>query len=144
MRVAKAFTLVEILIVVVILGVLSAIVVPQFSTATEESAKAATHSQLVKLRDAIGVYYVRNNSQYPSIVPGNDLTAWAELGASNGDYLRKPPENKWVTPASSRIVVHGAAPDAAYQTTHGWIYDPATGQLWAGSYDANDQPYPKP
>jgi len=144
MRMPKAFTLVEILIVVVILGVLSAIVVPQFATATGEAASTATYNQLIKVRDAIGVYYVRNNSRFPNIQPGNDILAWAELAAANGDYLRKPPENKWVTPAASTVVVYGAGPDPAYQSTHGWIYDQATGGLWAGSFDAQDKPYPKP
>ena len=45
-RVRKAFTLVEILIVVVILGILSAIVVPQFSNATQHAPSTAPHSQL--------------------------------------------------------------------------------------------------
>ncbi len=42
----RAFTLVEILIVVVILGILAAIVIPQFTSASEEAAANSTHSQL--------------------------------------------------------------------------------------------------
>lgn len=54
-----AFTLVEILIVVVILGILAAIIVPQFASATEESRRAAFTGSLRKLSDSMFMYYTR-------------------------------------------------------------------------------------
>lgn len=137
-----AFTLVEILIVVVILGILTAIVVPRFTDTTEEVERMATLDQLVKVRNALGVYYVRNNSRFPTIVPGNGT--WGELIQSGGDYLREPPRNLWVGGPNATVIVFGTGPDPGYQTTHGWIYNPATGQLWAGSFDDQDRPYPRP
>jgi prepilin-type N-terminal cleavage/methylation domain-containing protein len=142
MRCRNAFTLVEILTVVVILGVLSAIVVPQFTNATNEASSTATMDQLVKLREALGVYYVRNNSTFPSVTAGDG--SWGELIAAGGDYLKYPPKNNWIGGAAATIVTIGSAPDTGWQTAHGWIYDPATGNLWAGSFDGNDQPFPKP
>jgi general secretion pathway protein G len=142
MRSRDAFTLVEILIVVVILGVLSAIVVPQFTNATNEASSTATLDQLVKLREALGVYYVRNASAFPNVAQGNGT--WGELITAGGDYLKFPPKNNWIGGAAATQVVFGTGPDTAWQTAHGWIYDPATGNLWAGSFDANDQPFPKP
>jgi len=50
----KAFTLVEILIVVVILGILAAIVIPRYSDASEQSAQVAfamTLDEFVKIAD---------------------------------------------------------------------------------------------
>jgi len=49
-RQLKAFTLVEILIVVVILGILAAIVVPQFASATSDAQKATVADQVAKMR----------------------------------------------------------------------------------------------
>ena len=72
----RGFTLVEILIVVVILGILSAVVVPQFTGATQEAQRTATLDQLVKIREAIDLYHVRNNAQYPNIVAGVGDPAW--------------------------------------------------------------------
>ncbi|MBL9031107.1 MAG: prepilin-type N-terminal cleavage/methylation domain-containing protein [Phycisphaerae bacterium] len=140
----SAFTLVEILIVVVILGILSAVVVPQFSNATQQATSTATYDQLVKTRQALGVYFVRNGSRFPQIVAGQGLAAWGQLATVGGDYLREPPMNLWVDPAVADVVVIGNTPDAGYQNTHGWIFDPATGNLWAGSFDINDKPFPKP
>ena len=55
-QVAHAFTLVEILIVVVILGILAAIVVPSFLGAVDQAAIGTTQSELTKLRRAVEVF----------------------------------------------------------------------------------------
>ena len=57
----RGFTLVEILIVVVILGILASIVVPQFASATEQAQHVATLDQLNKLRKALALYYVQES-----------------------------------------------------------------------------------
>src|SRR5712671_3376214 len=119
MRFRTAFTLVEILIVVVILGILSALVVPQFTNATNEASSTATLDQLVKLREALGVYYVRNNSQFPNVAAGSGT--WGELISAGGDYLKFPPKNNWIGGAASTVIEISNAPDSGWQTTHGWI-----------------------
>lgn len=58
-RAVRAFTLVEILIVVVILGILAAIVLPLFSGATEEARRAAFVSELRIYTDAAQTFRAR-------------------------------------------------------------------------------------
>ena len=58
MRARTGFTLVEILIVVVILGILAAIVVPQFTQASSEAIKGALQSQLQTINSQIGRAHV--------------------------------------------------------------------------------------
>lgn len=137
-RLGKAFTLVEILIVVVILGILAAIVVPQFANAADQATRVATRDQLEKVRRAIAAYYVRNGGVYPDVTAGDGT--W---GGLIGTYMREPPVNAWVPASVGKVIVLGLGPDAGYQTTHGWIFDPATGNVWAGSYDGEDEPYPR-
>ncbi|CAE7357387.1 xcpT [Symbiodinium necroappetens] len=60
----KAFTLVEILIVVVILGILAAIVVPKFSSASEQSAQTAFVTTLNELVKVANLSYTMSG-QYP-------------------------------------------------------------------------------
>jgi general secretion pathway protein G len=138
----KAFTLVEILIVVVILGILAAIVVPQFASATQDSQRAAIADQIRKVRQAIAVYYVRSGNVYPSITAGSGT--WGELIGTGSPYMRTAPANVWIGGANARTIVIGNAPDTAFQTTHGWIWDPATGNLWAGGCNGLDEPLPRP
>jgi general secretion pathway protein G len=61
----SGFTLVELLIVVIILAVLAAIVVPQFSTSTNEAREAALKSTLLEMRNAIELYYHQHSGKYP-------------------------------------------------------------------------------
>jgi len=140
----RAFTLVEILIVVVILGILAAIVVPQFSSATETSQRTAIADQVRKLRQAIAVYYVRNGNVYPDITAGNGTWGSLIVPPPGTTYLRSPPANIWVGGSNAKLIIARGTPDAAFQTTHGWIWDAASGNIWAGGCDGDDNPLPRP
>jgi prepilin-type N-terminal cleavage/methylation domain-containing protein len=59
------FTLVELLIVVIILAVLAAIIVPQFSSATIDAQEAALDANLARVRSAIELYQAQHASAYP-------------------------------------------------------------------------------
>ena len=60
-RVSRAFTLIEILIVVVILGILAAIVIPQFTDASQQAMESSVVTQLQTLRSQIELH----NIQWP-------------------------------------------------------------------------------
>ena len=36
-----------------------------------------------------------------------------------------------------------ATADPGYVTTHGWVYNSTTGDVWAAGFDANDKAYPR-
>lgn len=72
----SGFTLVELLIVVIILAVLAAIVVPQFSSSTVEAKESALQTSLTEMRNAIELYYHQHNGVYPG--------AAASTGAGDG------------------------------------------------------------
>ena len=75
MRLRNAFTLVEILIVVVVLGIIAAVVVPQFSYATDEARAGAIRTQLRHLQNQIELDAARNKGAYPiaSMAPNWEL-----------------------------------------------------------------------
>lgn len=60
------FTLVEILIVVVILGILAAIVLPQFTSAADESRESAMEQDIHRIRQQLLIYKAHHNEQYPT------------------------------------------------------------------------------
>jgi prepilin-type N-terminal cleavage/methylation domain-containing protein len=140
-----AFTLVEILIVVVILGILSAIVVPQFSNATSEAARTQTYDELQRIRRAVAVYYLRNGSQFPEVVDGDGAAgAWGAMVGPSSGYLRSAPVNNYVGGSGAQLIKIATSADSTFSSAYGWIFDPATGNVWAAGFDADDIPIPKP
>ena len=107
----RAFTLIEILIVVVILGILAAIVIPQFSDASTEANNASIRSQLQTLRGQLELYKVQHSDTYPTLVADQ----WVDLIA--GDYIQAAPRNPLQAPATATVV--GAAAAAGV----GWVWD---------------------
>lgn len=92
---SRGFTLIEILIVVVILGILAAIVIPQFSSASQEAAVSSVRSQLQTLRSQVELYRVQNN-EYPATgAISSDSSANVPGGFQDlvdGGYLQRLPE----------------------------------------------------
>ncbi|MCA9278310.1 MAG: prepilin-type N-terminal cleavage/methylation domain-containing protein [Phycisphaeraceae bacterium] len=78
----KAFTLVEILIVVVILGILAAIVIPQFTDASDQANAASQDSMVQTLQSQVELYRAQTGA-YPA-----DLAALVTAG-----YMRSVPNN---------------------------------------------------
>jgi general secretion pathway protein G len=70
----QGFTLVELLIVVIILAILAAIVIPQFSSATVDAQESALDSNLNALRSAIDLYRVQHTGKYPGAVAATGAT----------------------------------------------------------------------
>jgi len=117
MQVKRAFTLIEILIVVVILGILAAIVIPQFSDASTQANNANVHSQLQTLRGQLELYKVQHTDNYPDLVAAQ----WADL--ISGDYIQAAPRNPVV---GTNTVAAAAAANV------GWVWDGADLKATAG------------
>lgn len=102
----RAFTLIEILIVVVILGILAAVVVPQFTNAADDANEAAVRTQLQTLRGQIELYRAQQNSD-PDLLHNG----WSDLMDNN--YIMFEPTNSF---NSSATIAATAATDV------GWVW----------------------
>jgi general secretion pathway protein G len=120
----RGFTLVEILIVVIILGILAAIVIPQFTSASSDARNSSTASTLQTLRSQIELFKIQHTDTPPdsaalSIVLGgktstaDTTTTNAAATATFGPYVQNFPVN----PLNGLSAVGGAA-----ATTIGWVY----------------------
>lgn len=126
----KGFTLIEILIVVIILGILAAIVIPQFTNASEDARKSSVASQLQTLRSAVELYKLQHGDSYPTS-DGSITSAWAwdsllqtTLSYDSktvGPYLQQTPSNSMN--GDTAMGVSGA-------TGGGWSID-AQGRIFA-------------
>lgn len=86
------FTLVELLIVAIILAVLAAIVIPQFSSSTVDAKEAALDADLTVMRSAIELYRAQHGGSFPGAKVSSGVTCTvgtAGAGAVNtSDALR--------------------------------------------------------
>jgi len=99
-RMQSGFTLVEILIVVVILGILAAIVIPQFSQASTDAKLSSLQSNLQTIRSQIALYKIQHNDTIPAVADfatkmttATDMAgvAWVQgtsTGTKCGPYLQ--------------------------------------------------------
>ena len=138
----RGFTLVEILVVVVILGVLAAIVVPQFTSAAGQSRESAAQQTLHRMRQQIEVYQGHHGRYPPSAATLEQQLSSATDAAGSvgtpgssgfpfGPYIREMPVN----PATGGNSV-GDTPVTGGGTSD-WYYDSATGSLHANDSAAS-------
>ena len=100
---SKGFTLIEILIVVVILGILGAVIVPNLMSRPDQARITAAESDLRQLASALNVYRL-DNFQYPSTEQGLEAlvskpTGFPEPKNYNPDgYIGKLQTDPWGSP----------------------------------------------
>jgi len=61
----QGFTLIEILIVVMVLGILAMVIVPQITVSTQDAKQSTLETNTTTLRNAIELYAVQHNNVYP-------------------------------------------------------------------------------
>ena len=68
----SGFTLIEMLIVVIVLGILAMIIIPQITVSTEDAKLKTMQTNLNTMRNAIELYYHQHNQTYPGAVNNTD------------------------------------------------------------------------
>ncbi|MCO6056635.1 type II secretion system major pseudopilin GspG [Pseudomonas sp. MOB-449] len=96
----RGFTLIEIMVVVVILGVLAALVVPQLMSRPDQAKVTAAQSDIKAIAMALDIYKL-DNHVYPSTQQGLDALVSRPSGSPparnwNPDgYLKRLPVDPW-------------------------------------------------
>ena len=123
---ARGFTLVEILIVVIILGILAAIVIPQFTNASTQAKGSSVSTTLQTIRSQIELFKIQHNDIPPqttglagwtlmtSKTDTAETTTATPVGTTYGPYFPQAPSN----PLNNKTTTSTSATDAA----SGWYY----------------------
>ncbi|MFW0758176.1 type II secretion system major pseudopilin GspG [Pseudomonas sp. H11T01] len=99
----RGFTLIEIMVVVVIIGVLGAIVVPQFMSRPDQAKVTAAKTDIQAVSTSLEMYRL-DNFNYPSTQQGLEALSKRPLGApvpknwNPQGYLKSLPIDPWGTP----------------------------------------------
>jgi type II secretion system protein G len=147
----KAFTLVELILVITILGILAALVMPTFQGNIATAKESAAKSDLMALRTQIELYKLQHNQYPPGYVNGvgTDIaTLELQLTATStvtgivsastvpsdpflyGPYLKKIPPNPYNKLSTIAYVAEATAFSAAVDgTSSGWLYKKETAEI---------------
>ena len=96
----QGFTLIEIMIVVVILGILAAIVVPRLMGRPDEARIVKAKQDIRTLESALNLYKL-DNHKYPTTEDGLDALVKKPANASQwkqGGYIDRLPKDPWNNP----------------------------------------------
>lgn len=107
----SGFTLIELVIVIVILGILAAVAIPKYEDMREQARVATVKGQLGSIRSAVAIQYARNALNGSATFPTLDGTIFAD-----GRVPKEPVNN------SSAVKTTAGIDDAG-----GWQYTQATG-----------------
>ena len=133
MKAKSGFTLVEILIVVVILGILAAIVIPQFTEASTEAKLSSLCTDLQTMRSQIELYKIQHNDDLPgeeaatsftqAMTGKTDVDGAANAAGAYGPYVQKIPSNQFT---DSDNITEGIADPAPVDATGAWYFNTGT------------------
>jgi prepilin-type N-terminal cleavage/methylation domain-containing protein len=137
----SGFTLIEILIVVIILGILAAIVIPQFTNASQDARKSSLASTVQTVKSQIELYKLQHKDKAPLLITdaagqwevflqysdidgglaaAPDLTVTPPINL--GPYMQTAPVNPLL---QSNVIGAPGTVDGSV----GWTYDETTGEF---------------
>lgn len=134
------FTLIELVTVIVILGILSAVALPVYLDYRADAKAAACKGSLGAVRAAIANYYAHaatasggGNPAYPALARLTTVGAVLLDGVPNNPYDSDTTPNNVVASSDAKATVSG--------TTGGWCYNATNGQFWANTNQAGENQF---
>lgn len=119
LRAVRGFTLIELLIVVIIIAILAAIAIPQFSSSSGDAQEAALDANLATMRSAIELYRVQHTNVYPGVTISTGGTGCTGTAGTSGSAA-----NSEVALKDQLTTFSNAAGQTCTVGSPGFIYGP--------------------
>ncbi len=154
----RAFSLVELMMVVAMLGILAAMAFPQFQSYTTDAKATTAKANLRVLRSAIKLYAASHKGVPPGypfssfeghaleihmarqLILATNADGMANIpgtdGFELGPYMREMPENPFNNSDRVLVILNGTDLPANPTGNYGWVYKPLTQTIkldWSGT-----------
>lgn len=131
----RGFTLIELVIIIVILGILAAVAIPKYQDLSGEAQEASARSSLGSLRSAVTIFYANQ-----AVQTGN--ATWptaAELRTPGTVMAQAIPENPYQASVPDSVIdATGQPKGTVIGNDGGWCYNPNTGEIWLNSSETGE------
>ncbi len=123
----SGFTLIELVIIIVVLGILAAVAIPKYQDITSEAREAACRNALGSLRSGVTIWYA-NQAVKTGLPTWPPLDSLRTIGSV---MLQSIPKNPYCPDTNAPdSIVTGVTKGTTVGIRGGWAYNQATGDLW--------------
>lgn len=135
MQSQEGFTLIELVIIIVVLGILAAVAIPKYQDITAEAKASAAKGALGSMRSGISIYYANaavktGTATWPPI---------DSLRTVNVVMSQSMPANPFQASTNAPdSIVTGVTKGVIVGTRGGWAYKPSTGEIWPNTNSAGE------